>query len=53
MPHVMLHAHSVQLHHDLELAGEGEEIQIYCQETRKKYTTKIIRAGEVQWLRTH
>lgn len=33
--------------------GEGEEIQIYCQETRKKYTAKILRAGEVQWLRTH
>ncbi|MBO6537131.1 MAG: flagellar basal body P-ring formation protein FlgA [Balneolaceae bacterium] len=31
----------------------GEEIQIYCQETRKKYTTKIIAAGEVKWLRTN
>lgn len=31
----------------------GEEIQIYCRETRKKYTTKIIAAGEVKWLRTN
>ncbi len=31
----------------------GEEIQIYCRETRKKYTTKILAAGEVQWLRTN
>ena len=31
----------------------GEEIQIYCRETRKKYTTKILAAGEVKWLRTN
>lgn len=31
----------------------GEEIQIYCSETRKKYTVEIISTGEVQWLRTH
>ena len=33
--------------------SEGEEVQIYCQETRKKYTAKVIGAGEVQWLRTN
>lgn len=31
----------------------GDEIQIYCIETRKKYTAKIISSGEVQWLRTN
>jgi len=30
-----------------------EEILIYCQETRKKYTAKVKGSGEVQWLRTH
>ncbi len=33
--------------------SEGEEVQIYCHETRKKYTAKVIGAGEVQWLRTN
>ncbi|MAO63659.1 MAG: flagella basal body P-ring formation protein FlgA [Balneola sp.] len=32
--------------------AEGEKIQVYCKETRKKYLTKIINTGEVQWLRT-
>ena len=32
--------------------SKGEQVQIYCQETRKKYTTIVIGAGEVQWLRT-
>ncbi len=31
----------------------GEEVQIYCQQTRKKYTAKVIGTGEVQWLRTN
>jgi flagella basal body P-ring formation protein FlgA len=31
----------------------GEEVQIYCEQIRKKYTAKVIGAGEVQWLRTN
>lgn len=31
----------------------GDEIQIYCKETRKKYLAVITGSGEVQWLKTH
>ncbi len=32
--------------------AKGEQIGIYCQETRKKYDVKIIGKGEVQWVKT-
>ncbi len=32
--------------------AQGDEIQIYCKETRKKYTGKITGPGEVEWLKT-
>lgn len=33
--------------------AEGEEIQVFCKETRQKYLTKILSTGEVQWLQTN
>ncbi|MCG8374423.1 MAG: flagellar basal body P-ring formation chaperone FlgA [Balneolales bacterium] len=31
----------------------GEEIAVFCPESRKNYHTKIIASGEAQWLRTY
>lgn len=49
-------AGAIELGLDCESRQSGsadEDIQIYCQETRKKYTAKILGTGAVQWLRTH
>lgn len=47
--------HSIQIKLACEArqsGSKGEEIAIYCKETRKKYVGEITRPGEVQWIRT-